>query len=137
MKKRRFKTMAINKNNVNLQLTISKSDSDKLSLIVADLSQDLGIDLTKSQAISLLIRNYKKAKPTQEPKATKKALNDTYNYQGQLHALKDKLNCSFSDLEAIIGIPKTTLKKYYYGTQQPKEENAQIIKNAIARYGIK
>lgn len=128
----------INKDkNVLFNITISKTDNEKLNIIVADLSQDLGLNITKSQAIALLIRNYKKEKPKAEYKPPKKAYNDNYNYQGQLKALKDKLNCSFSDLERLLGIPKTTIKKYYYGTQQPREENAIIIKNAIARYGIK
>lgn len=128
----------INKDkNVLFNITISKADSDKLALIVADLSQDLGVNLTKSQAIALLIKNYKKEQPKTANKPPKKAYSDNYNYSAQLHALKDKLNCSFTDLERLIGIPYTTIKKYYYGTQQPKEENAQIIKQAIARYGIK
>ena len=123
--------------NILFNITISKADNEKLSLIVADLSQDLGINLTKSQAITLLIRNYKKEQPKTTAKPPKKAYSDNYNYQGQLQALKLKLNCSFTELESIIGIPKTTLKKYYYGTQQPKHENAEIIKRVIARCGIK
>lgn len=128
----------INKDkNVLFNITLSKADNEKLSLIVADLSQDLGVNLTKSQAIGLLIKNYKKEQPKTTNKPPKKAYSDNYNYQAQIQALKLKLNCSYTELSRIIGIPQSTLKKYASGTQQPKEENAQLIKQAIARCGIK
>ena len=132
--------MAINKDkNKSLIITLSNQDINLLNRIVEDISNDLNIELTKSQAIAQLIRNYKKA-PTPKPaeqKPTKRQVSDNYNYQAQIRALKDKLNCSFTKLSQILGIPTSTLKKYANGTQQPKEENARIIKNAIARYGIK
>ncbi len=130
--------MAINKDkNVLFNITISKADNEKLNIIVADLSQDLGINLTKSQAIGILIKNYKKESPKATTKPQKKAYSDNYNYQSQIQALKLKLNVSYPHLAEIIGIPLSTLKKYAYGQQQPKDENAKLIKQAIARCGIK
>lgn len=131
--------MAINKNkNVMIQITISKADNERLSAIQDELSANLSIELSKSQTIAFLIKNYG-ARPTaptprnDEPRAKKGAIN----YQAQIIALKDKLNVSFTRLSEILGIPASTLKKYASGTQQPKNENEQIIKQALARYGIK
>lgn len=129
------------KNNV-LQITISKTDSAKLDEIQTHLSAFLNIDLTKSQTIAFLIRNYStkpSAKPTttETPKQAPKGVSSGVNYSAQIKALKDKLGVSFTRLGEILGIPPSTLKKYASGTQQPKAENEQIIKTALANYGIK
>lgn len=129
----------INKNNnVNLQLTISKADNEKLLMIQESLKNLLSIDLTKSQTIAFLIRNYQGQKATnQEPKANTKKPKSNINYQGQLNALKDKLNVSFHELSQILGIPQSTLKKYAYGQQNPSGENEKLLLDALKRYGIK
>lgn len=131
--------MAINKNkNVNLQLTISKQDSERLLKIQEQLSALLGVEITKSQTITFLIKNYEKAPRIQEPKQkTNRAIKGNINYQSQILALKDKINVSYPKLSQIIGIPTSTLKKYASGTQQPQGENEQLLNDALKRYGIK
>lgn len=131
--------MAINKNkNVNLQLTISKQDSERLLKIQEQLSALLGVEITKSQTIAFLIKNYEKAPRIQEPKQKpNRAIKENINYQSQILALKDKINVSYPKLSQIIGIPTSTLKKYASGTQQPQGENEQLLNDALKRYGIK
>lgn len=130
--------MAINKNkNVLFNITISKADNEKLSFIVADLSRNLGIDLTKSQAISILIRNYGNKAPNGSKVEPKPKHQSALNYGAQIRALKDKLSVSFTELSNLLDIPPSTLKKYASDTQQPKEENERKIIDALKRYGIK
>lgn len=137
--------MAINKDkNINLQITLSKKDAELLNDIAANLTTLLNIDLSKSQTIAFLIRNYGKnplnnnvnAVKQREDKPTAKANNKAINYQAQIKALKDKLNVSFTELERITGISASTLKKYASGTQQPKAKNEQLLLNALKVYGI-
>lgn len=126
----------INKEKNNLiQITLSNTDTEKLLMIQESLSKLLAVDLTKSQAIAFLIRNYDSKPKTEQPKPNKP--KSAVNYQAQISALKDKLNVSFTELSAILSIPASTLKKYASGTQEPKKENAEIILNALKRYGIK
>ena len=137
--------MAINKEkNTNLQITISKADFERLEKVNDLLNTLLGVDLTKSQTIAFLIRNYGKSPlnngvdiiGNREPKqATKPQTN--INYQAQLKALKDKTGASFTELEKMTGISASTLKKYASGIQQPKAENEQLLINAFKNYGIK
>lgn len=134
--------MPINKaKNINLQITLSKQDGERLNEIVKLLSTLLDIEITKSQAIAFLIKNYGKSPLNNNIDATKpsqpKALKNGLNYQSQVLALKDKLNVSYPKLSQIIGIPETTLKKYASGKQQPQGENEQLLNNALKRYGIK
>ena len=101
----------INKSkNMNLQITLSKADYERLLTIQNELSIQLSIDLNKSQVIGLLLRNYHGQEPNKPtaPKQNKKVLS----YQSQVLALKDKLNVSYTHLSEIIGIPASTLKKY-------------------------
>ena len=123
-----------------LQITLSKSDYERLINIQESLSALLSIDLNKSQTIAFLIKNYGKSPLNKEidfinekPRASK----NNINYQAQIRALKDKLNVSFTELSAIVGIPSSTLKKYANGTQQPKGENEQLLNDALKKYGIK
>lgn len=132
--------MAINKDkNTNLQLTISKADFKRLEEINKLLNTLLGVDLTKSQTIAFLIRNYGKS-PTNnnidavEPKAKPQA---NINYQAQLKALKDKTGASYTELEKMTGISASTLKKYASGTQAPKADNLKLLLDAFKNYGIK
>ena len=131
--------MAINKENNSLHITLSNSDLQRLEEITESLSDLLNIDLTKSQAIAFLIRNYGKA-PTshnvsQEP--TPKAERNGINYSAQVKALKDKLNVSYTRLSEMLSIPATTLKKYASGIQKPQGENLDLLNHALKTYGIK
>ena len=120
---------------MNLQITLSKADYERLLTIQNELSIQLSIDLNKSQVIGLLLRNYHGQEPNKPtaPKQNKKVLS----YQSQVLALKDKLNVSYTHLSEIIGIPASTLKKYANGSQEPKDNNEQLIINALKKYGIK
>lgn len=135
--------MAINKNrNVNLQITLNKSDAERLNEIVKLLSSLLDIEITKSQAIAFLIKNYGRTQTSKSNiDATKpsqpRALKNGLNYQAQVLALKDKLNVSYPRLSQMIGIPETTLKKYASGKQQPQGDNEHLLNDALKRYGIK
>ena len=133
--------MAINKTkNTNLQITISKSDLERLTEISEQISELLGIQLNKSQTISFLIKNYGKTSANKKADAINtqpRASKNGFNYMAQIIALKDKLNVSYTRLGEIIGIPPSTLKKYANGTQQPKAENEQLLKDALMKYGIK
>ena len=130
--------MPIDKNKSKIiAISLSNEDSNKLESITEDLSQKLGLKLTKSQAIVIMMNNYGKMPQSQaeeQPKPTKKK---AINYQAQILALKDKLGMSFRVLGDTIGINESTLKKYASGKQQPKAENEQKIIDAMKRYNIK
>jgi DNA-binding transcriptional regulator YiaG len=111
-----------------------------LTEISAELGDILGIDFNKSQIISFLIKNYGKTSAYKKADAVSTQNRTTksgFNYMAQIIALKDKLNVSYPRLAQIIGIPESTLKKYANGTQQPKAENEQLLKDALLKYGIK
>lgn len=131
--------MAINKNkNVNLQLTINKSDIERLNNIIDNLSLVFGMEITKSQAITYLIRNYgKDQQRTKKESKPNRAIKNGFDYSSQIVALKDKLNVSYPRLSQILGIPASTLKKYASGKQQPTGENESAIIQALKDYGIK
>lgn len=48
----------INKENYNVQITLNKTDYNKLNEIVKTLSKEKEIQLTKSQALSILIKRF-------------------------------------------------------------------------------
>lgn len=130
----------INKSkNKNLQLTLSNADYQRLIEINELLNTLLGVELTKSQAIAFLIKNYgtNPSKSVDVLKPKREPTKSGINYSAQVKALKDKLNVSFTRLSVIVGIPPSTLKKYASGSQQPKEENLDLLNNALAKYGIK
>lgn len=135
--------MAINKDkNINLQITISKKDAEKLTAIQYELSAHFNIELTKSQTIAYLIKNHGfKPTPTATTTAprtsTPKGAPSGINYSAQIKALKDKMGVSFTRLSQILGIPESTLKKYASGRQTPGAEYEQIIKDALKKYGLK
>lgn len=133
--------MAINKaNKTSIQITISKSDLERLTEISDQLSQLLQIDLNKSQTISFLIRNYGKSTANKRADAVSTQTTATqsgFNYMSQIIALKDKLNVSYPRLSQLIGIPESTLKKYARGKQKPQGDNEQLLKDALMKYGIK
>ena len=130
--------MAIKENKQILAISLNNDTTTKLKYVVDDLSKKLNIDLTKSQAITILINDYGK-KATAQPKESKqqRQTNTGLNYQAQVLALKDKLSVSYPKLAEIIGIPTTTIKKYAYGEQSPNGENETKLNNALKRYGIK
>lgn len=120
--------------NTNLQITLKKTDYLRLLKIKNDLSELLQIDISKSETIAYLIKNYG---ANQEKQAPKRQIKKGINYGAQVRALKDKLNVSYPRLSEILGIPPSTLKKYANETQAPKGENEKILLDAIKRYGIK
>lgn len=138
--------MAINKSlNVNLQITLLKEDAEKLASILKELSASLGFEITKSQAITYLIRNYKTPKKAENsPKATPtpKKTETTANapiindYQRRILELKNKLGKSYKELAEMLNIPFSNLKKYGIGKYTPKGINAEILNDAFKKYGI-
>ena len=126
----------INKSkNVNLQLTISKNSYEKLLNIQSDLNELLNFELSKSQTIEYLIKQYETKAPIKADAKAKQSEKELY--KSRIIALKDALNVSYPRLSEILGIPISTLKKYASGTQQPKGENEKILIDALKRYGIK
>ena len=130
--------MPIDKNKSKIiAISLSNEDSNKLESITEDLSQKLGLKLTKSQAIVIMMNNYGKMPQSQAEEQPKRTKKKVINYQAQILALKDKLGMSFRVLGDTIGINESTLKKYASGKQQPKAENEQRIIDAMKRYNIK
>ena len=134
--------MAINKDkNILIQITLSKADAERLNGITNLLSTLLDIELTKSQTIAFLIKNYGKSPLNKEndivanrqPKAEKNGIN----YSAQVKALKDKLGVSYARLSELLSIPAPTLKKYASGIQNPQGENLELLNQALKNYGIK
>lgn len=138
---RKLYFMAINKTkNINLQITISKADAERLESAQQSISALLDIELTKSQTIAFLIKNYGKTPINNQnetlTKAPKINKNGVY-YGAQVRALKDKMQASYTELSVMLGISASTLKKYASDKQQPQGENLQLLNDALKRYGIK
>lgn len=126
----------INKSkNVNLQLTISKSTYEKLLNIQIDLNELLNFELSKSQTIEYLIKQYENKTPNKTKDKAKQSEKELY--KARIIALKDALNVSYPRLSQILGIPETTIKKYSMAKQQPTGENKIILDKALKHYGIK
>lgn len=126
----------INKSkNVNLQLTISKSTYEKLLNIQIDLNELLNFELSKSQTIEYLIKQYENKTPIKAKDKIKQSEKELY--KARIIALKDALNVSYPRLSQILGIPETTIKKYSMAKQQPTGENKIILDKALKHYGIK
>lgn len=126
----------INKDkNTLLQITLRKSDYEKLLNIKTMLINALKIDLSKSDTIAYLINNYD-ASPKGETKPKKQTKNGL-DYGAYIKMLKDRANASYTELGQMLNIPPSTLKKYASGTQTPKGENEQKLLNAFKRYGLK
>lgn len=125
--------MAINKDkNINLQLTISKADYERLLKIIEHLNNELFFDINKSQAISYLIKSYNLE--SQETKAKAKA--QTNEYKALVLTLKERLKASYPQLQELTNISASTIKKYALGTQTPKGENLKKLNDALKKYGI-
>lgn len=128
----------INKDkNILVQITLNKATATKLNYIIDDLSNKLALNLSKSQAIAILINNYGKDQQKKEQKPNAKPRTSNVNYKAEVLILKDKLNVSFPHLSELLDIPTSTLKKYAYGQQEPNGENADKLNKALVRYGIK
>jgi len=127
----------INKDNVNLQLTISKKDNQRLLEIQTELKGLLTIELTKSQVISFLIRNYGKStlKSVDISKGTTNQKD--FNYQIAINTLKDKIGKSWPIISEITRVSESTLKKYSRGLQNPSGNNKILIDKTLERYGLK
>ena len=128
--------MPIKETNTRVIFTLSLEENKMLERITDDLSHKIGLQISKSQALRLLIRNYE-TKPNNTTEQPKTKPSASLNYGAQIRALKDKLNASYNKLALMLDIPASTLKKYASDTQQPKAENKQKIINALKRYGIK
>lgn len=135
--------MAINKTkNVNLQITISKTDNDYLLEIQERLSESLNIDLSKSQTISYLLKHYRlngmnQAQEQRQAQAKIKHDKELKNYRVMVVSLKDKLGATYGELSTMLQIHQSTLKKYASGKQAPTGTNKEILDNAFKKYGIK
>ena len=128
----------INKSkNVNLQLTISKTDYNRLLQIKDELKGLLTIDLNKSQVIAFLIRNYGKGTLKSVDIAKKSTNQSDFNYQIAINTLKDKLNKSFKEMSELLDVSESTLKKYAHGIQNPSGTNKIKVDNALEKYGLK
>ena len=125
------------KNNVNLQLTISKKDFERLEEIKKELKGLLTIDFTKSQTISFLIRNYGKS-TLKSVDINKGATNQSdFNYQIAVKTLKEKLKKTYSELSKITQVSESTLKKYALGLQNPNGNNKILLDETLKKYGLK
>lgn len=128
--------------NINLQITINKNDYDLLMSINDGLNQSLGMELTKSQTIAYLIKQYRynglnqsQEHRVEESKAKRE--EDIIKFRTMTNALKDKLDVSYPRLSEMLGIHQSTLKKYCSGKQAPTGENREILLSAFKKYGIK
>ena len=156
----------INKDNVNIQITLKKSDITKLNLINSYLNNNLSVELTKSQTIQFLINNFDLSKkPNQKPKTelikpkdtvkktdalrptpqtklnnlnlTKEQI-DTLKEQmsAKLHELRTRLQITIKELAEMLNINFETFKDYYKGKRYPTGDNKNKIEICLTKYGI-
>ena len=123
--------------NVNLQLTISIKNYEKLLKIQEQMNDLLNFNLTKSQIVEYLIRTFELHKPKGNTKTDSQKTRERELISAQVKALKDKLNVSYPKLEQITGISANTLKKYGSGTQAPTNQNKELLEKALNKYNIK
>ena len=128
--------------NVMITATLTKADSEALDGITKELSNTYGFELTKSQTISILIRQYK-ANSIMQPSIQKqdekkqKRLDDIVKYQSIILALKDKLGLSYNEMADLTGICKGSLIKFKNGDRVPGADNQKILNEIAKRYNIK
>lgn len=147
----------INKDKINLQLTLNKEDLKRLEEITKALKDRFKIDLSKSQTIQFLINKFKLENENLKPiikipnyKTPKPIFKDSnnkeikpYNLQDQreeskrkLNLLKTKLNITSRELCDRLSINYETFKSYTQGKRLPTGENAEKILKMYEKYGI-
>ena len=147
----------INKEKVNLQLTINKEDLKRLEEITKALKDRFKMDLSKSQTIQFLINEFKLENEEIRPintipniKPPKPIFKDSnnkeikpYNLQDQreeskrkLNQLKTKLNITSRELCDRLSINYESFKSYTQGKRLPTGENAEKIQKMYEKYGI-
>lgn len=146
----------IAKDNRNIMITLNKNDLKKLEEYTKNKSKEIGIKLTKSQAISMLITNayaavkkpennadVKVAQPqviieargnTMRPKDTK----DMTPLQQMVNFLNYDCRLSYSQIGNLFE-PKVSdraIKDYMYGkVKNPSEDKMLQLKEICKRYG--
>lgn len=121
--------MAINKEkNGNLQLTISKADLEQLEQIRADLSEFLNIDLSKSQTITYLIKNYDKTalktennEPSKEIKYIERFKNKTLS--NRVKELRKQLQFSTRKMAQLFNTSVSTTERLIYNEIEPNDKD--------------
>ena len=121
--------MAINKEkNGNLQLTISKADLEQLEQIRADLSEFLNIDLSKSQTITYLIKNYDKTalktennEPSKEIKYIERFKNKTLS--NRVKELRKQLQVSTRKMAQLFNTSVSTTERLIYNEIEPNDKD--------------
>ena len=148
----------IAKDNKNIMITLNKNDLKKLEEYTKNKSKEIGIRLTKSQAISMLISNAcvsskkqqnkveinEPVKPqviieargnTMRPKDTK----DMTPLQKMVNFLNFDCRLSYSQIGNLFE-PKVSdraIKDYMYGkVKNPSEDKMAQLKEICKRYGM-
>lgn len=137
--------MAINKSkNVMITATLSKADNEQLNIINKELSNFYGFELSKSQTISILIRQYKDSgiKQNQTEQLSKAEREEQHKqeilkYKTIVIALKEKLGVTYKQLSEMTGIYENSLKKFKNGQRAPSKQNKDTLDYAVKKYGIK
>ena len=151
----------INKDNESIQITLKKSDFQKLKLINTFFNSKFQIELTKSQVIQRLINEFKidnltSKTPTKTETNIKEPAPKSANYNAQLSnqerkeqadklkaeskrklaELRTLLNLPIKDLAELLNINFETLRDYLKGRRLPTGTNEQIINSYYEKYGI-
>lgn len=152
----------INKDNESLQITLKKSDIQKLKLINTALNSKFNLELSKSQVIQHLIKsfeieikpnqkidikpikttqkepNIKTAHTIQESNQQRKEQSDKLKIESKrkLTELKTLLNLSIKDFSELLNIKFETMRDYLKGRRTPTGENEKIINKYYQKYGI-
>lgn len=144
----------ISKDNRTLQITIKKSDLEKLKSINEILNKRFNLDFSKSQTIQFLINNFNDKKTTKEPTIKTAQIitnkkdcpndetkadfltNDLNETKRKTNALKNKIKLSNPKLAKELGINEGNLKHYLYGQRTPTGKNAEILADYYKKYGI-
>lgn len=144
----------IAKDNRNIMITLNKNDLKKLEELTKQKSKEIGIKLTKSQVISMLLSNAIKnveketavdVQPqiiveargnTMRPKDTK----DMSTLQQMINFLNYDCRLSYSQIGKLLEpcVSDRTIKDYMYGkVKNPSEDKIQQLKKICRNYGKK
>lgn len=143
----------INKDKINLQLTITKEDLKRLEEIKKTLSKRFNMELTKSQTIQFLINKFKLENEESKPifKESSKPIINEPKLKGitgtstektrqeskrKLLLLRDTLKISNKELSDLLNINFESMRKYLQGKREPQGANAQKLEEIYKKYGI-
>lgn len=143
----------IAKENRNIMITLNKNDLKKLEELTKQKSKEIGIKLTKSQVISMLLstatkpieKEVKIVEPqpqiiveargnTMRPKNTK----DMSNLQQMINFLNYDCRLSYSQIGKLLepNVSDRTIKDYMYGkVKNPSEDKIEQLKKICKSYG--